>query len=294
MALLPQGEYVDDLAVLYRLDGILRAFSAPIRRMVTRAFLLVFSMRVDEEIKLILKNVELSPGDRSVLEENLGVIIRQDADGGEFEWIVRRRAELPCPAAELLFHDYAHELAESKSKKDVPYFDTSVFKKKVFSASSPYSSRSKTRSKGDSIKKDVGSKTEDVSVVDADDEKLLLRSAYEELQRGKASRSLMTRAQRIWHIYQKDYQKYPTLRVRLYEKYPFRNQIGGEYAVDMLSSCRDVLQKMTMQCEGEGEDTSIQKKLHCWRNAKLQCLEMDKSLLENGIKPPAISLFLKT
>lgn len=267
--LLPAGEYFEDIEVLYQLDELFRGISDwRLRSSLARALLLVVPLGMGATQTLNLQGCVLGNDDMLVLKEALGVSIERvpDSDGnGDTSgnrWAFKRISEIGSKSIELLLQDIVIGGVESSRH---PSAEGEVTRKNLEAA---------VPSTG----------------VDAFEEKMLIKQAYDDISSGKKSRSIMTRAQRIWELYQHDYQPFPKIKVRFFDGYRTGQRVGDECEVSLVSSVKEALELVheAKACVSEG-----QKKIFCLRHgAALAPLDMSSTFLRSELRPPGVNLYI--
>ena len=122
-------------------------------------------------------------------------------------------------------------------------------------------------------------------------ERMLVQQAYDDIASGKKSRSIMTRAQRIWELYRRDFQRFPSIKVRVYDGFPTGGALVGEVCgVSLLATFSEALALVEKAAPllRDGK-----KKLYCLRHgAALAPLDLSSSFMKANLRPPGVNLYL--
>lgn len=270
--LLPTGDYFEDIEVLYHLDDVFRGIKdLKVRNSLARALLLIVPLEMGEMQVLNLREYVLGNDDMATLQKVLGVSIERAPDsnsGGTSNdeeksnrWTFKRTSEIGSKSIELLLQDIVIGGLESGGQPSA---------------------------KDEYVQGTLGFS---VTTKDAEgfEEKMLVKQAYEDINSGKKSRSIMTRAQRIWELYQQDYQPFPKIKVRFFDAYRTGRRVGDECEVGLVSSIREALdlvgEAKACVCEG--------RRVFCLRHgASLVPLDLSTTFLRSELRPPGVNLYL--
>ena len=275
--MLPAGDYTGELEDLYRMDGLFHKIDSLVQReKFAKALLLVCPLRVGEKIKLNFREYALEQVVREQLSDLLGVKVERDNDSDEEDnnkWVFTKVKDTTCNSIELLLNDISRgSIVDLKYGCDSTIFSTTSHGTRVAGVA-----RVKRRNElGDTEERGL--------------EKKLIKRAFEDIELGKRSRSIMTRAQRVFAVYKRDYQRFPKMKVRLFRGYNTRDRIGSDREVSLLSTLGDTLRDIDEDVWRGIQEGSL--KLCCLRYARLTTVDPACTFLRAELRPPGVNLYL--
>ena len=270
--LLPTGDYTGELEELYRMDGVFREIdNLAQRESFARALLLVCPLKVGEKTKLNFRDYELAEPVRKQLTGLMGVKVERDPDSSEENgnrWVFTKDQDTYCKSIELLLQEISRGSTKGQNNG-------------LYGSPIPTTPRVSNAGEEDSDSAvDVG----------AMEERTLVKRAFDDIQQGKLSRSMMTRAQRVFSVYKRDYQRFPMMKVRLFRDYNTRERIGADCEVSALCTLGQALRDVDKQAwQGIQEGSHA---LYCLRNARLAALDPACTFLQADLRPPGVNLYL--
>lgn len=273
--LLPAGEYFEDIEVLYRLDEVFQSLTEwNLRNKLARALLLVVPLSIGEEQTLNLQDCVLGEEETTALEGILGVSIQRaspsevsSSDESNNRWVFRKIAEVGSRSVALLLQDVVIGGVEDSGNSSIEEGSAKI--------GAPTSTHNRDRGN---------------SGFGAFEEKMLVKQAYDDISSGRKSRSIMTRAQRIWDLYQNEYQRFPKIKVRFFDGYRTGRRVGEECEVNLVSTLRQAVDLVddAKSCIMDGT-----RKLFCLRHgAALAPVDLSSTFLRSELRPPGVNLYL--
>ena len=274
--MLPAGDYTSELEDLFRMDSLFREMDSLVQReSFARALLLVCPLELGEKIKLNFREYALTQVVKEQLSNLLGVMVERDCDNSEEDnnrWVFKKIQDTPCKYFELLFHEISHGSTRGRENG-------------LYGTASPTVPK-ETSARAASTEMENGANDVEEEVV----QRNLLKRAFEDIQQGKRSRSIMTRAQRVFAVYKKEYQRFPKMKVRLFRGYNTRERIGTDREVSLLSTLGDALRDVDEEAWCQVQEGS--QLLCCLRDAQLSALDPACTFLQAELRPPGVNLYL--